>query len=277
MARFRQITIVGLGLIGGSLGLAVRRRHLAGRVVGLSRRAATIRLAKRLGAINTGTTNAQQAVRDADIVIIATPVETIVPQAKRLARWMKPGSVITDVGSTKAGIVKGLGSLPRGIAFVGGHPVGGSEQRGLDAAELDLFEDAFFILTPTTRTPRTAVARVTALWEPLVKRVVVMDPASHDRVMAQTSHLTHAVAFTLSRAGAGADMISPSFLDATRVAKSDPALWDDIFLTNRREILRAIERFEREWRRLKQVLSRADRAGLLKFLARAKQLRDALE
>ena len=281
MSRFGRVTIVGLGLIGGSLGLAVRRRRLAARVVGLSRRAATIRRAKRLGAVDVGTTNAQEAVRDADLVVLATPVETIVPMARRLARWMKPGSLLTDVGSTKASIVRALErALPQHVAFVGGHPIAGSEERGLDAADPRLFDGSACILTPTPRTSRAALRRVAAFWMPLVDRVVTMDPRRHDRLLAQTSHLTHLLAYCLTRsaeAGGLRRCLPPSFLDATRVAKSDPELWDDIFLTNRAGVLRAMDRFEREWRILRRLLARADRAGLVQFLKHAQARRNALD
>ena len=280
MPLVQRVTIVGLGLIGGSLGMAIRRRRLAGRVVGLSRHTATVRRAKQLGAIAAGTTNAQQAVCDADLVVLATPVETVVPLARKLARWMKPGAVITDVGSTKTQIVRALdGSLPRRIAFVGGHPIAGSEQHGIEAADPRLFDGSLCILTPTARTDRAALRRVAAFWTPLTGRVVAMAPQRHDRLLAQTSHLTHLLAYALSRAAdtKGLPDVPPSFLEATRVAKSDPALWDDIFLTNRAEVLRAMDGFAREWRALRRVLARADRPGLLRFLTQGNARRNALE
>lgn len=279
MRQFERVTIVGLGLIGGSLGMAIKRRRLAGEVVGLSRRAATLRLATRCHAIDVGTTDPRRAVEDADLVVLATPVDTIMPYARRLARWMKPGAVITDVGSTKAAIVHGMGKLPRGITFVGGHPIAGSERRGLEAADPHLFKGSVCILTPTAKTSRASLARVAAFWKPLVGRVVAMDPRRHDRVLALTSHLTHAVAFSLTRAGAASRsrIVPRSFLEATRVAKSDPDLWDDIFLTNRAEVLRAMDGFAREWRMLKRILTHSDRAGLRRFLARAQACRNALD
>ena len=141
MRLFKQVTIVGLGLIGGSLGMALRRRRLAGTVVGLSRRASTLRRAKARGAIDIGMRDARRAVRDTDLVVLATPVVAIVPEAIRLARFMRSGSVLTDVGSSKAQIVRSLERvLPRDVKFVGAHPLAGSEQQGIDAARADLFE-----------------------------------------------------------------------------------------------------------------------------------------
>jgi len=279
MALFNRVTIVGLGLIGGSLGMALRRKRLAHEVVGLSRKPSTIAQAKRRGAIDWGSTSAREAVHDADVVILATPVDTIVPQARRVARFMKPGSVLTDVGSTKARIVNNLEhALPKRIAFVGAHPLAGSEQRGIAAARAALFDGSVCIVTTTPRTDQRALQTVVRLWKRLTRRVVVLDPTTHDRLLAAVSHLPHLLAFCLVEAtNHGALPLAPrSFLDATRVAKSDPDLWDDIFLSNRTALLAAIERFERRWRSLRRQLAEGDRVALRRFLSRAQSTRNAL-
>ena len=280
MARFNRVTIIGLGLIGGSLGMAIRRRRLARDVVGVSRSRATLRLAKARGAIDWGTTDAQEAVEAADLVILATPVDTIVPQAKRLARLMRKGSILTDVGSVKSAIVRALDQgLPRGVAFVGGHPLAGSEQRGIEAASPTLFDRSVCLLTPTARTVPQALARVRQLWRPIVGQVTLLPPQVHDRLLADTSHLPHLLAFCLA-ATLKTDRLGrlpQSALDMTRVAKSDPDLWDDIFAGNRTELLAAIRRFERHWYRVRAQLRRGDRSALRRFLADAKSKRDALE
>ncbi len=280
MALFKQVTIVGLGLIGGSLGMALRRRRLAGRVVGLSRRASTVRRARALGAIDAGTTEARLAVRQAEVVVIAVPVGAVVPCAARLAPFMPPGSVLTDVGSAKAAIVRPLmRGLPGHVAFVGGHPIAGSEHRGIEAAEPGLFDGAACILTPTRQTPRRAVRRVTQLWTPLVGQVLTMSPEQHDRLLAGISHLPHLLACCLVRsARVGPLSRAPrSFLDMTRIAKSDPELWDDIFLGNRTALSEAIGRFDQAWRALRRYLRRGDRRALHRLLAEAHAKRDALD
>jgi prephenate dehydrogenase len=275
---FRQVTIVGLGLMGGSLGMAIRRRRLARTVVGLSRSQAAVRQAKRRGAIDWGTTDAQQAVAGADLVVLATPVDAIVPLAKRLAGSMRPGSVLTDVGSTKAAIVQRLSALPGRVAFIGGHPIAGSEQRGITAADPDLFDGSLCILTPAARTSGVALSRVKRLWARLASRVVTMDPRAHDRLLGGTSHLPHLIAFALAQAVTPPSSCAPrSFLDMTRVAKSDPELWDDIFLTNRGAILSAAGQVERHWKALRDAIVRRDRAALRRLLTRAKTMRDALK
>jgi len=273
-----RVAIVGLGLIGGSLGLALRRRRLA-QVIGVSRRPATLRQAKRLGAIDTGTALLREAVADADLVVLAAPVDAIETLGRHAARFMRFGSVLTDVGSSKAQIVRALErSMPRGVAFAGAHPLAGSERRGLEAARADLFDGSICVITPTSRTPRRAREAVTRLWKPLVRRMVTMDPSRHDRLLAAVSHLPHLLAFSLVRATSREALaIAPrSFLDATRVAQSDPDLWDDILLSNRAAIAAAMSRFEREWRTLRKAMTQQDQPRLVRLLAEAQRARQTL-
>jgi prephenate dehydrogenase len=191
---------------------------------------------------------------------------------------MPPGSIVSDVGSAKAEIVRGLRSLPNGVAFIGAHPLAGSERRGIGAARADLFEGSVCVLTPDRRTDKAALSRVRSLWSDLAGRVVTMAPEAHDRLLAATSHLAHWLAFCLVEATEPrAREIAPrSFLDATRVAMSDPDLWDDIFLTNRAALLRAMDRFELRWRSARRLLMRGDRAALVRFLRHAQSLRQRL-
>ena len=280
MPLFNRVTIVGLGLIGGSLGMALKRRRLAKTVVGLSRTSSMLRRAKQRGAIDIGTTDAQRAVEDADLVVLATPVDAIVPYARRLARHMRRGSILTDVGSTKAEIVHALErSLPRHVAFVGAHPLAGSEARGIGAAAPHLFDGAVCVLTPTARTSRRALTRMRQLWTSVAGRVVTMSPAEHDRALAATSHLSHLVAACLTTTAPDAALphAVPSFLEMTRLSKSDPELWDDIFFTNRAAILGAMDRFDRTWHALRSLLAGRRRRALRRTLAHAKRRRDALE
>lgn len=279
MARFKQITIIGLGLIGGSLGMTIRRRRLAGEVIGWSRRTSTLTQAQRLGAIDDGVASFTQAVRDADLVVVATPVDSIVPTARRAARFMRPESILTDVGSTKDSIVHALSvSLPNHVTFVGAHPLAGSEQRGLAAASPHLFDGATCLLTPTSHTPRHALERVARFWKALGATVQMMDPTAHDRLLAAVSHVPHLMAFALVNAtDHKALRVAPrSFLEATRVAKSDPDLWDDIFLSNRTALVDAMDQFESQWKTFRRLLSTSDRRTLRRWLANAKRRRDSL-
>ena len=276
MPRFNRITIVGLGLIGGSLGWAVKCRRLAGTVVGCSRRPSTLRQAKARGMIDAGTHDLADAVRGSELIIIATPVAQIVPIAQRVARMVSPGTIIIDVGSAKGEIVRRIdGTLPSGVHFVGAHPLAGSEQRGLAAAVPHLFDGSVCLLTPTRRTDRAALARVRVFWQALNTRVALMSPVAHDELVATISHLPHALAFALMHRATprAVHLASRSFLDATRVAASDPQLWQEILLMNRRELLVALRGFERELRVLRAMLTRGDARALTRWIRAAQQRR----
>ncbi len=274
-----RITIVGLGLIGGSLGMAVKRRRPSIRITGFSRKSSTLRQALRRRAIDEGIGDLERAVRRADLVVLATPVDRIVPLARRCAKVMPKGSVITDVGSTKGAIVSALRTLPRGIAFVGGHPIAGSERRGIGAADAKLFDGSLCILTPTAATPKAALRTVQALWRPLVGKIVVISPARHDAALAGISHLPHLLASALLQTVQRPPLprTPRSFLDMTRITLSDPDLWDDIFATNRPALLVRMDAFTAQWRRLRALVRRGDRAALRALLTRSRALRHALE
>ncbi len=279
MVRVNRITIVGLGLIGGSLGMAIRRKRLAREVVGWSRRAATLTQALRRGAIDRGSRSLEEAVGEADLVVLAAPVDQIVALGRRAAQSMRGGSLLTDVGSTKRAIVQALErNLPRGIAFVGAHPLAGSERHGIAAAEPTLFNGSLCIVTRTPRTSSRGVGRVTAFWKSVAGRVTVMDPAAHDRLLAQVSHLPHLLAFCLMHTTDhdGLRVAPRSFLEATRVAKSDSDLWDDIFLSNRKALIEAMNQFERQWRSIRRLIVGTNRQALRRWLANAKRQRDLL-
>ena len=260
--------------------MAIRRRRLARTVVGYSRKPSTLRRAKQRGAIDAGTTSLPAAVRDTDLIVLAAPVDVIVPLAKQAARHCRRGAILTDVGGTKNRIVHSLErALPRHVSFVGAHPLAGSEQRGIGAASQDLFNGSLCILTKTPRTNVRALRAVARFWRPLVGRVMVMSPARHDRLLAATSHLPHLVAYSVAGATPrdGLAVAPRSFLDVTRIAKSDPDLWDDIFLSNRTELLAAMDRFDRQWRTLRRAVAGARQSALRRALSRAKKTRDALQ
>ena len=277
MALFKQVTIVGLGLIGGSLGMAIRRRRLAREVVGLSRTHASLRRAKQRGAIDSGTTNGRLAVAQADLVIIAIPVSRIVPFALRLSRWMAPKSIMTDVGSAKAEVVERLEAALAGscVSFIGGHPIAGSEQSGIEAACPTLFDGTTSILTPTARTNPQALTRILRLWRRIAGRVITMSPQRHDRLLGAMSHLPHALACCLVNAVSPSDALTlpRSFLEMTRIAKSDPYLWDAIFISNRRQLSDAMDRFERQWIALRRYVKAARQSAIHHRLAVARAKR----
>lgn len=279
-ARPLQLTVVGVGLIGGSLGLAARRRGVASRVVGVGRDPRTLARAQALGAIDEMTTDLAEGVKSADFVVVCTPVDRVASDAVASASAAPAHALVTDVGSTKAGIVAAVeAQLGAGKAhFVGSHPLAGSEKKGASYADADLFDGRTVVVTPSPRTDLEAVGGVERFWQALGARVVRMDPAAHDRALSYTSHLPHAVA-------AGLAGVTPpewlhlsagGFRDATRVAAGDPELWAAIFEANRPAVLAALGDFEARMRAFGELLAGGDRAGLVRWLTEAKRVRDAL-
>jgi prephenate dehydrogenase len=249
----KQVSIIGVGLIGGSLGKALVRQK-RWRVVGIGRHPARLNKAKALGCAHEVTTDMARGVHRADVVVIASPVGDIVPLAKKLRPFMKPGALVMDVGSVKAPIVSALNrvfSKREGPYFVGAHPMAGSEKNGVEHARKDLFSGATCVLTPAPSTPRPALKRARHFWKSVGARLVQMTPEKHDRAVAVVSHLPHVLAdalvWTAVRSvgrAAAASLAAGSFRDATRVAASDPVLWRDIFRSNAKALSAAVRLFQ---------------------------------
>lgn len=276
---------MGLGLMGGSLARAVKEADLPWRVRGLARNPETRRAALEAGAVDETCAEPAEAAREADLVVIALPVRAIPGAARELAPHLAPGTFVTDVGSTKAALTRGVEAvLPRGVPFVGGHPIAGTEESGFTASFAGLYRGARCLLTPGATSTPEAVAAVRALWEGVGMRVDVMDAAAHDRILAVISHLPHVVAYALVNAAAQADAGLPGLLsytgggfrDFTRIAASHPAMWRDICLDNREEVLRALDEFLAEAGRLRTLIAAGDDAGLEQAFAAARVVRRSL-
>jgi prephenate dehydrogenase len=277
--RIQTLTIVGVGLIGGSIGLAAKRRGMADRVLGVGHQRPALEQAVDRGAVDEAFLDPAEAVRRADVVVFCTPVDQIAAQVLAAGADCSPGALLTDAGSTKAEIVGAVdGQLPAGVAFVGGHPLAGSEKRGAEHADAGLFQGRVTVLTPTARTDPAALERAAAFWRALGARVRLMSPDDHDRAVALTSHLPHLVAAAL----AGLlppelhDLTASGFRDTTRVAAGDSALWTAIFVQNRGPVLDALARLEEALAQFRQALGGADADALRTLLTRAKKVRDAL-
>ena len=279
----QRLAVVGVGLLGGSLALAARAHGLAREIVGVGRDRGRLEAPLRAGAVDRVTTSIAEGVRDADVIVLAA---TVLANERLLGEvWgaMTPGALVTDVGSTKRGIVSVAERLaaaqPR--AFVGSHPMAGSEQSGFGVARADLFRGATVILTPTDASDPAAVKGVTALWETLGARVSALDPDTHDRVVAAISHLPHVAAWALVDAvgrfepGALA-FAARGFRDTTRIAASDPAMWTDILLGNRDAIVASLVAFRGALDDLEGLVTAGDRAGIEALLARLKAQREGL-
>jgi prephenate dehydrogenase len=267
-------------MIGGSVGLGLRKKRLAGEVIGVGHRRASLTRALKMGAIDTATLDLEEGVREADIVIICTSVELIPEMAARAIPAMKRGAVLTDVGSAKRGIVEFVERARRNdIAFVGGHPIAGSERRGIDAAKADMFVGSACILTPVNRRrSEKALRRVKAMWQGLGAKVHLLSPAEHDRTLASTSHLPLLLASSLVNTVGARELpyAGPGFRDMTRIASSDAGLWRDILLQNRREVIQALKSFKKELDALESAIDGKRAAALYSRLRRAKRLRDSV-
>lgn len=277
-----RVGILGLGLIGGSLALALRGKRGAPEVWGCDSRRESVRRAVAAGAISRGCSEAELGA--CDIVVVCIPVLRAREAVRRIGPGMRPGSVLTDAGSVKSAIVReGERAVAPGACFVGGHPIAGTEASGFSAADPSLFRGRSFITTPTPRSNARAVRRVERLWKLAGAAVLLrMDPKVHDHVFAYVSHLPHAVAYALVHSVATSPSNVPlgysagGFRDFTRIASSDPEMWKDIMLENRAEVLRAIARYRKNLSLLERRISRCDAGGLLEYFGRAKKTRDAL-
>ena len=277
---FRQVSIIGLGLIGGSLGMALRRGRVARRVIGFTRREATLRRALAKGAIDDGDTElCPDWLSESDLVVIATPPLTVPRLAREAACLAHRPLIITDVASTKAEIVRALErGLPRHARFVGAHPMAGSNRSGIEAADAHLFRGAVCVVTPTVRTSSAAAAKVASLWRGVGCRVARMSPDRHDMLVAEVSHLPHLAAAALVQAVSPAafTLAGNGFRDTTRVAQGDPALWEEICRTNRKEVFSSLNRLIAELKLLRGAVESRRFAVVLRELRAARRRRKSL-
>ncbi len=285
MRVWNRVAIVGVGLIGGSIGLALLRRGLAGHVVGIGHRAATLAAAQRLGAVQSTSGNLENAVAGADLVVVCTPVGSIVEQALAAAQACAAGTLITDAGSTKAEIVRDIETQlhdqhgwRNNVRFVGGHPIAGDHRKGAEHARADMFEGRVTVLTPTANTAPEDRQALADFWTALGSRVVEMEPDEHDRSLAAISHLPHLAAAAVAAATPQelVFLAGGGWFDTTRVAAGDPALWQQILLSNDTHVLAALDRLNENLDTLRQAIVSRDAASLEQLLAEAKRIRDAV-
>lgn len=281
-----RLAIIGVGLIGGSLARALRQAGACRTVVGYGRHASNLEKAVQLGVIDSFEGNVARAVADADVVVLATPLATLEELCKAMMPALKTTAVVTDVGSAKASVVtaarRTLGMhLPH---FVPGHPIAGTEKTGVEASFAGLFQDHLVILTPLEETAPQATACVRAMWEATGAQVTTMAVAHHDQVLAATSHLPHMLAYALVDCLAQMqereeifEFAAGGFADFTRIASSDPEMWHDICFSNREDLLRALERFDRHLAGIRRAIASGDSHGLKETFARAKKARDEFD
>jgi prephenate dehydrogenase len=281
-----RIAIIGLGLIGGSIGLGLKKAADTAdlKIVGIPRREETIQQAITMGAIDEGTTDHVKGVIDADLVFVCTPISLILPVIQEIVPSLKKGAIVTDVGSSKYEIVAQAEKvLPKGVYFVGGHPMAGKETAKLEAADAQLFAGKKWIMAPTARTSKRAMELLKGIIAKLQSEVVEIDPRTHDHVVAGISHLPLAVAAALVNTVAGdpekglmAQVAASGFRDTTRVASGDPILGVDMFTTNKKAVLKMIGSFKRSITSLEKLIKEGSGEKIREELEKAKKFRDAL-
>lgn len=283
-SAFQRVAILGVGLIGGSLGRDLRVSGRVSEVVGIEPDPTTLERARQRGLIDRGETDPESGVRDAEVIVIAVPVGSFGEVLAAMRPGLTEGAVVTDVGSVKGSVqAEAEGVLGGAATFVGGHPIAGTEDSGVEAAVSDLFRDALCILTPTGTTPEGAVTWIRRLWEGVGGEVVCMDPEEHDRILAATSHLPHMLAFALIRTFAGLStgpgverFAAGGFRDLTRIAGSDSIMWRDIALANAPALLATIDRFQERLGELRYAIEAGDGETLAGLLREARELRRGL-
>lgn len=284
MRLVNTLVIVGMGLIGGSIGLAAKKRGLAGKVIGVSRRESTLRQALRFRAVDEATHNLAEASAKADLLILATPVPSIAAVAKEAAKKLPSECIVTDVGSTKEKIVQECEALFAG-RFVGSHPMTGSEKSGIQYAKELLFDNTVCILTPTNKTKIKTTQLVQHFWEQLGARVKILKPKEHDAVAAVISHFPHLLAYSLilslkNSPRAVEDVLSfagGGFKDMTRIAASPAELWVEILFENKTEVLQSLKNFSGLLQTWEDILSRGNKKKALQLLSEAQAIRERLK
>ena len=284
--HFDRVALIGIGLINSSLARVLRRDKIAGEIVACARRQETLDTATKLGLCDRTTLDPAAAVAGADLVVLGTPLSAYAAIAQAIAGAVKPGAIVTDVGSVKQAVIRDVKPhMPAGVHFVAGHPVAGTEHSGPASGFAELFHDRWCIVTPLPDTDAGALARVTALWQAAGMKVLTMDAEHHDLVLAITSHLPHLIAYTI--VGTATDLedtlksevikfSAGGFRDFTRIAASDPVMWRDVFLNNREAVLEMLQRFSEDLTALQRAIRWGEGQKLEDLFTRTRTIRRSI-
>ncbi|HEX3035315.1 MAG TPA: prephenate dehydrogenase [Thermodesulfobacteriota bacterium] len=283
--NFSKVTIIGLGLIGGSLAWALKKSKRVGEVFGIDVDEKAVDYAIQKGIIDSGSRELGDGIKHSEIMIIATYVGIIPKVAKSLITIASPGTIITDVGSVKGKVVKDIEEfLPSHLHFVGGHPVAGTERFGIKVANFDLFRGKRCILTPTSKTRPETITKVKNLWEIVGAKIFTMDPDTHDWVFGVVSHLPHVVAYALINSVASVkepanifDFAGGGLRDYTRIGASSPDMWGDIFLKNKENVLKAIGEFKKSLDKIQSLIEEENLKGLKEELRKSVRVRENMD
>lgn len=285
---FKQISIIGFGLIGSSIARGIKEHKLCDTLVCVDINPKTCKKVEELGLADETTTSLSEGVKGSDLVILCSPVGTMKVVGDAISDSLQPGAIVTDVGSVKGSVIETLNDLlPKGVEFVAGHPIAGSEKSGPENGMADLFQDRWTILTPSESNSIKAVERVTAIWNALGARIEIMDPKHHDLILGITSHLPHLIAYSIVDTANNleddikSEVIKYSaggFYGFTRIAASDPVMWRDVFLHNRDAVLEILQRFDEDITALQRAIRRGDGDYLFNVFSRTREIRrDILE
>ena len=279
---FDKVTIIGVGLIGASFSLAMKKKGLCGTVCGFGRSRENLVRAKEKGIIDSFGSDAASACKDSDLIMLSTPVGTFLELAKAIAPVLKKGAVVTDAGSVKGRLVYNIEKImPEGVHYIGGHPIAGSDRSGIETSSEELFRNAKCVITPTENSDGSSLQTVTALWESLGSEVIIMTPENHDKVYAAVSHLPHLIAYNIMNTVAEIDtsylnFCGQGFKDTTRIASSSPELWRDICIMNRENLIEMITVFQKNLETLGRYLRASDPDSIEKEFRKARTLREGI-
>lgn len=279
MSTYKQVAIVGVGLLGGSLALAVKQRRLGNQIVGIGRNQTKLDELVSRGLIDQGVTDVAEGVKSADLVIVCTPVETVAATVLEVLHSSPQGCLVTDVASTKQSIVEEVSQKqPAEAVFVGSHPMAGDHRSGAEHSRANLFDGRVVVVTPASQNNSADVDRVSDFWRSCGGRVKVMPPGEHDAAVAATSHLPHLVASVLAASTPSEvlDLAAAGWCDSTRIAAADPQLWRQIFSSNRLQVLAALDEFEKKLATAREALTEGDDKQLEQQLHEGKRNRDAV-
>ena len=283
---FSNICIVGLGLIGGSVGLAIKKKKLLCKTIGYAKTKKTLTKATDRGLVDSTESTLSRAVEKADLVILATPLSTFKPLIQEMAPFLKRGCIITDTGSAKYLVIEELkGLIPSGVEFIPGHPIAGTEESGPDSGFPELFDNRWCILTPTKNNSKDSIQAIKNFWELLGSKVEIMDALHHDKVLAITSHIPHLIAYNI--VGTANDLANVTdlevikysaggFRDFTRIAASDPKMWSDIFTYNSEAVIAMLDLFSHDLNNLKESIIKKDSQSLFSSFEKTRSVRKSI-
>ena len=282
-STFKKVCIIGLGLIGGSIGLAMKRSKISNQIIGFARSNSTLKRAIELGLVDKVNDNLEDAVNDCDLIILATPLSTFKKLVEEMSPFLKKDCIITDTGSAKLSVIEDLrGILPNNVEFIPGHPIAGTEESGPDAGFAELFDNRWCILTPTEENSSNAIDLIKEFWESIGSKVEIMDPLHHDKVLAITSHIPHLIAFNIVGTANNLANVTEKevvkysaggFRDFTRIAASDPKMWSDIFTYNSEAVLEMLELFSNDLAKLKAAVIKKDSDLLFSNFEKTREVR----